>query len=94
MIEPARQETRDEFRLKFIDDKSGPELAHLLGEDPERPVQAHAAIDAADLARADAAPLRAAAGLAATHGVLLHLCAGHAYVLRRLVGVIPSSESS
>ena len=56
--------------------KAGPsflslELLHLLGEHPERPVQAHAPVDAADLASADAPPLSTAAGQTTLQAVLL-----------------------
>ena len=51
---------------------SGLELAHLLGQHPQRAVQAHAAVDAGDLAGAHAPALRAAARLATAQRVLLH----------------------
>ena len=70
------------------------DLAHLFGQHPQRAVQAHAPVDAADGARVDAPALHAAAGLATPQGVLLHLCARRVYVERRLVGVIASSEQT
>ncbi len=55
---------------------SGLQLAHLLGQHPQRPVQAHAAVDAADGAGVDAPALHAAARLATAQRVLLHALEG------------------
>ena len=48
------------------------ELAHPFGEHPQRPIQIHAAIDAADRARLDAPTLRRAPVLSPSHHVLLN----------------------
>ena len=50
---------------------SGFELAHLLGQHPQRAVQADTAVDAADRAGVDAPALRRSSGLTAAHGVFL-----------------------
>lgn len=50
------------------------ELLHLLGQHPQRPIQAHAPVDAAHLTRADATTLNAAARQSTHEGVFLRLC--------------------
>src|SRR5450631_2024120 len=72
IIEPARQEKRDEIQPNFIAIASVPELLHLLGEHPQRTVEVHAAVDAGDWARVHPAALCRAPGLATARHVLLH----------------------
>lgn len=76
MVGPAGRAEGDDFHRKVIAHLSGLELAHLLGQHPQRPVEAHPAVDAAHRARVQAAALRAATRLPATDHVLLHTLEG------------------
>ena len=74
--------------------KAGPsflglELLHLLGEDPQRPIESHAPVNAADLASADAPPLGAAAKQTTLQAVLLHPLEGKPEALAATGAAVP-----
>ena len=78
---PARRRTAVGFLRKSYAGAQCRELLHLLGEDPERPVQVDAAVDAADRSSANAPPLRRATRLAAADHVLLDTLEGRPEVV-------------
>src|SRR6476619_8038327 len=74
------------FGEKWSRPLSGFELLHLLGQDPERPVEADGAVDAADGPGPDAPALRAAARLAAPLHVLLQAVHGEPEAVADILG--------
>src|SRR6476659_5676541 len=74
------------FGEKWSRPLSGLELLHLLGQDPERPVEADRAVDAADGPGPDAPALRAAARLSAPLHVLLQAVHGEPEAVADVLG--------
>ena len=76
----ARARKRSGWPLRAGDARLGVELPHFLGQHPERPIEAHATVDAAHLACTNTTTLHTATRLATAQAIFLKLCLAGRYV--------------